>query len=155
MGNFIAHLIEFVARIWHTDSEMRDRSAMTAGSQFDRDSRRFVAWLCCGIIVLLLISSLLWGWRPFHRTTIYNIEVCEIHRTKMEHEEVRIAYGLIRPGPDEPSGDTERRLFSHRRGYSLGGCVITPFSPKTMRVYVCTDCKKAYQKWMTDNKKTK
>jgi hypothetical protein len=62
MGNFIGRLIHLVASIWHTDSDMRDRSPMTAGSQFDRDSRRFVAWLCGGIIALLLIASLLWRW---------------------------------------------------------------------------------------------
>ena len=55
MGDLIAHLIEFVARIWYTDSQMRDGSPMTSGSQFDRESRRFVAWLCGGIIGLLLI----------------------------------------------------------------------------------------------------
>jgi hypothetical protein len=87
--------------------------------------------------------------------TIYDIEVCEIHKTKMEHKEVRIAYGLIRPGPDEPSGDAETRLFRHRREYSLGGCIVMPDSQKTERVYVCMDCKKAYDKWKTDNKRSK
>ena len=155
MGNLIGQLIHLVASIWRTDSEMRDRSPMTAGSQFDRDSRRFVACVCGGIIALLLIASLVGGWRPFHSITAYDIEVCEIHRTKMEHKEVRIAYGLILPGPDAPSTDMERRLFPHRSEYSLGGCVSTPLSSKAERVYVCPDCKKAYEKWMTDNKKTK
>jgi hypothetical protein len=86
---------------------------------------------------------------------IYDIEVCEIHKTKMEHKEVKIVYGLIIPGPDAPSGDTERRLFPHHREYSLGGCVIFQDSPKTEKVYVCSECKKAYEKWKSENKKTK
>lgn len=87
--------------------------------------------------------------------TIYDIEMCEVHKTKMEHKVVKIAYGLILPGPDSPSADAERRLFPHSREYSLGGCVITPHSPKTERVYVCSGCKKAYETWKSENKKTK
>jgi hypothetical protein len=106
--------------------------------------------------------------RPFHNITIpelrrvqlhgqiiYDIEVCEIHKRKMEHKEVQIAYGLIMPEPDEPSPDAERQLFPHHREYSLGGCVVEPDSPKTKRVYVCTDCKKAYNRWKTEHKKKK
>lgn len=62
MGDFIEYLIEFVARLWYTDSEIRDQSPMTSGSQFDKESRRFVAWLCGGAIVLLLIAGFLWWW---------------------------------------------------------------------------------------------
>jgi hypothetical protein len=87
--------------------------------------------------------------------TIYDIEVCEVHKTKMDYKEVRISYGLPAPRPDEPSGDIERRLFPHHREYSLGGCVISPDSPKTEKVYFCSDCKKAYEKWKSENKKTK
>ena len=87
--------------------------------------------------------------------TIYDIEVCETHKTRMEHKKVEIVYGLVRPGPDEPSGLTERRLFPHHREFSLGGCVIGPGSPKTERVYVCIDCKRAYEKWKSENTKAK
>jgi hypothetical protein len=62
MGEFIGMLIEFVARIWHADAQIRGQSPMTSGSQFDRESRRFVAWLCGGIIVLLLILGLAVWW---------------------------------------------------------------------------------------------
>jgi len=58
MWDFIGSLIEMVARIWVTDSEIRDESPMTSGSEFDKESRRFVAWLCGGIILLLLIGGL-------------------------------------------------------------------------------------------------
>ena len=87
--------------------------------------------------------------------TIYDIEVCEIHKTKMEHKEVRIAYGLILPSPGEPTGETAQRLFPHRHEVSFGGCVTKPDSPKTEKVYVCSACKKAYAKWKTENQKTK
>lgn len=79
--------------------------------------------------------------------TIYDIEVCEIHKTKMEYKEVKIAYGLILPKRDDPSADTERQLFPHRREYSLGGCVVTTDSPKTDQVYVCSNCKTAFEWW--------
>jgi hypothetical protein len=46
--------------------------------------------------------------------TIYDIESCEVHKTKMDHKEVRIFYGLIPRGAEQPSMDTERRLFPHR-----------------------------------------
>lgn len=87
--------------------------------------------------------------------TIYDIEVCEVHKTTMEHKKVKIHYGLILPGPNEPSADTQRQSFPHHCEYSLGGCVITPDSPKTTRVYVCANCKKAYDKWKTDNEQNK
>ena len=86
---------------------------------------------------------------------IYDIEVCEVHKTRMEEKQVPVAYGFILPGPEAPPDDTERQSFPHRREYSLGGCVISDDSPKTEGVYVCTDCKKAYEKWKTDNKKAK
>jgi len=87
--------------------------------------------------------------------TIYDIEVCEVHKTRMEHKEVRIAYGLIRPGPGEPSGDTERHLFPHRLEIAFGGCVTMPDSPKTKRVFVCAECKKGYDKWKSEHKKAR
>lgn len=79
--------------------------------------------------------------------TIYDIEVCEIHRTKMEHKDVRILYGLILARPTDTSPETERKLFPHQREYSLGGCVVASDSPKTARVYVCDKCKIAYEAW--------
>ena len=85
--------------------------------------------------------------------TIYDIEVCEVHKTRMEPKEVQIVYGLFRRGPDEPSEDIEQQTFPHNREYSLGGCV--GLGEKTERIYVCADCKKAYDKWKTENKKSK
>jgi len=61
MGDFISYLIEFVARIWQVDSEIRDRSIF-GESEMERDSRRFVNWLCGGIIFVLLVAGFLWWW---------------------------------------------------------------------------------------------
>ena len=86
---------------------------------------------------------------------IYDREICEVHHIKMYRKEVRIAYGLILPGPGEPTGETEQRLFPHRLEVSFGGCVVSPDSPKTEKVYVCSECKKAYEKWKSKHTKTK
>ena len=61
MGDFIGYLIEFVVRIWDADTEIRDRSIL-GESEMERDSRRFVAWLCGGIIFVLLVAGFLWWW---------------------------------------------------------------------------------------------
>ena len=42
MWYFLGDLIYAVARIWRGDSEIRDRSPMISGSEFDCDSLRFV-----------------------------------------------------------------------------------------------------------------
>ena len=62
MWDFIGELIFAVAQIWKTDSEIRDRSPMTAGSEFDKESRRFVARLCGVIIFFLFIAGIAWWW---------------------------------------------------------------------------------------------
>ena len=62
MWDFLGDLIYAVASIWRADSEIRDRSPMISGSEFDRDSRRFVARLCGGIIAFLVIAGLVWWW---------------------------------------------------------------------------------------------
>jgi hypothetical protein len=77
--------------------------------------------------------------------TIYDIEVCEAHKTIMEPKAVRIAYGLVRPEPDAPPADTEQQLFPHRHEYLSGGCVVGPERWGT--VYVCRQCKEAFQWW--------
>jgi len=59
--DFIHDLIAFVARIWIADSQLRDQSMLGSG-EFDKQGRRFVAKLCGGIILLLLIISLALWW---------------------------------------------------------------------------------------------
>jgi len=55
----IGRLIELVVRIWHADSQIRDRSLL-GESEFDKRSRRTVGWLCGGTIVVLLLVGLIW-----------------------------------------------------------------------------------------------
>ncbi len=86
---------------------------------------------------------------------IYDQEICELHGTQMEYKTVRIAYGLIRPKPGEPSGEDEKRLFPHRREISFGGCCVEPDSPKTEKVFVCGQCKAAYENWKKEHPNTK
>jgi len=61
VGDFIGHLIELVADIWRADSQIRDRSIL-GESEMQRRSRRSVAWMCGGIIALLLVAGFLWWW---------------------------------------------------------------------------------------------
>ena len=83
--------------------------------------------------------------------TIYDIEVCEVHQTKMALKEVPIVYGLIIPSVNEPPAKAELELFPHRREWYSGGCVVR--SPKTEEVYVCSRCKEAYENWKRDHQK--
>jgi hypothetical protein len=59
--DFIGDLIELVAGLWQADSELRQRSAF-GESEMERGSRRFVAWLCIGLILLLGAGGLAWWW---------------------------------------------------------------------------------------------
>ena len=110
----------------------------------DASHRMFIGVPFDGIFSASLIKAQLDG------VTVYDVEVCERHNAKMEHKEVRIIYGLYRPGPDAPSAEIERQLFPHRHEYSFGGCVGGVTGPKTEQVYVCGQCKLAYEKWKSD-----
>ncbi len=57
----LADLIELVADIWRADSEIRDRSLL-GESEWDKRSRRSVAWLCGGTIALLVLAGMAWWW---------------------------------------------------------------------------------------------
>ena len=58
MWDFLGDLIYALVRIWRVDSELRDQSSMTRGSEFDRQSRGFVARLFIGVIVLVILVGL-------------------------------------------------------------------------------------------------
>ena len=55
----LGDLIELVARIWHADPEIRDRSLL-GESELDKRSRRSVAWLCGGTIAFLVLAGIAW-----------------------------------------------------------------------------------------------
>ncbi|MCX6927616.1 MAG: hypothetical protein NT154_31070 [Verrucomicrobia bacterium] len=61
MGDLIGQLIDLVAEIWRADTCVRDRSIL-GESGLERRSRRSVAWLCGGAIILLVLAGLIWWW---------------------------------------------------------------------------------------------
>jgi len=61
MGDLIVDLIGFVVRIWYADTEIRNGSVL-GESEFERRARRFVAWLCGGIIFALILAGFGWWW---------------------------------------------------------------------------------------------
>jgi hypothetical protein len=54
-------IIEFIQKIWDADSTLRDRSRF-GESDWDRRSRRQVAWLCGGSIALIVVGYFIWVW---------------------------------------------------------------------------------------------
>jgi hypothetical protein len=60
MWDLVEGVINLIAGIWRTDCDLRNSSAMTAGSKFERDSRAFVALLCAGVIALIVIAGFVW-----------------------------------------------------------------------------------------------
>jgi hypothetical protein len=88
-----------------------------------------------------------------HGKLIWDREVCEVHWIKMDFRNVPIVYGdRLRPVPGEPTSDEELRLFPHRLEVYYGGGGYGSDSPKTNKVYVCSECKKAYEKWKSEHK---
>ena len=65
----------------------------------------------------------------------------------------RVEYGTVWPPPSEADRNAGRLLFPHGREFAFGGCAVGPDSPKSESVYVCGDCKKAYQKWKKEHPK--
>lgn len=108
------------------------------------------------------------GERPFHNAAItelrrvqlggrvlYDVEVCEVHHIPMEFKAVPVAYGLMRPNPDDPDDATEHRLFPHAREYVPGGCIVMADWPKTERIYVCRECQQAAAGWRAELQRKK
>ena len=58
---FFQGLVELIAAIWRADSEIRE-SSILGESEMDRQSRRLMAWLCGGAIVLVVLAGVLWQW---------------------------------------------------------------------------------------------
>jgi len=84
------------------------------------------------------------------KNTLYDMEICELHHCRMERKEVPITYGLIRLQKGLPTLDEEKALFPHRRDYVLGGCIVMP-GKKTETMYICPECRNAYDQWRKAN----
>lgn len=83
--------------------------------------------------------------------TLYDIEVCEVHKTKMELKEATMVSRHGVPAPGEPSYDEEQQLFPHRREF-FHGWRPQPEGPKAEQIFVCHECKKAYDSWKENHK---
>ncbi len=81
---------------------------------------------------------------------LYDREVCEVHHVKMDWKDVPILSGLPTRRPDEPAWELERKTFPHRREAFNGGCIVGP--DKTSKMFVCPECRVAYEKWQQDRK---
>lgn len=75
---------------------------------------------------------------------------CEVHKTKLQTENVKIAYGLMgfMPGFLE----AQRRTFPNANSVVMGGCVISDDSPKLQTVKFCPSCRVAQKKWSAARK---
>lgn len=85
-------------------------------------------------------------------STERKIHKCEVHGTLLKVEDVKIAYGLI----GFPAGyyQAQQRNFPHARSTVMGGCVISPSSPKFQTVKYCPRCRAAEKRWSDAHKPT-
>lgn len=54
-------LIEIVDRIWQADRTTREDSVV-GQSEMDRKSGRWIAWICGGLITVLVVAAIAWEW---------------------------------------------------------------------------------------------
>ncbi|MEI6149630.1 MAG: hypothetical protein WCS01_11070 [bacterium] len=66
MGSLIEILVDFVAQIWTTDSDLRDSSVL-GESREDRKDRKMVGWICGSTIVLVFVAGLIGWWWIEHK----------------------------------------------------------------------------------------
>ena len=76
---------------------------------------------------------------------LWDCEICEAHKIKMDKKDVPVVYGLLRPDKDTPTAEQDRHLFPHRQEFVAGGCVVG--TEKTVETYVCHECKAAVERW--------
>jgi hypothetical protein len=76
---------------------------------------------------------------------LWDCEICEAHETQMDKKLVPVLYGLLRRDKNTPTAEQDLRLFPHRHEFVSGGCVGG--SEKTAEIYVCNECKAAFERW--------
>lgn len=62
MDSFIQWVLEVIAEVWKADRELRSRSRL-GESVMERSARRGVAWLCGGVVVVILAIAVGWWFR--------------------------------------------------------------------------------------------
>lgn len=58
-------LLQLISIVYDKDREMREGSLL-GQSELDRSAGRYVAWICSGLLVLILAGALVW-WFYFER----------------------------------------------------------------------------------------
>jgi len=82
---------------------------------------------------------------PLPANVAARIRLCELHHEWMKLGTVKIAYGLIEG--NEAFSQAQKRLFPNSHSFTLGGCVVSPESPKENTVLYCESCRKAEADW--------
>ncbi|MEK7953746.1 hypothetical protein [Luteolibacter soli] len=54
-------VFELVSLVWDAASEVRE-SSIVGESEMDRQSRRLLAWICGGVVSLVVLGVVLWQW---------------------------------------------------------------------------------------------
>ncbi len=62
MDSFIQWVLEVIAEVWKADRELRERSRL-GESAMERSARSGVAWLCGGIMIVILAIAVWWWFR--------------------------------------------------------------------------------------------
>jgi hypothetical protein len=88
-------------------------------------------------------------WNPPNYTLGVS-NVCEIHHVEMMKTNVPIQYGLI--GYSDWAlmlQAASTNSFPHARGDVPGGCIVGHNSPRQALIYVCPQCLKAQEQWIS------
>lgn len=75
-------------------------------------------------------------------------KICELHGEELVMANVPIRYGY--PAFDG-AWEVKDELFPNAPSYALGGCVIDLDDPKSERMPVCPECRRAEKKWREEN----
>lgn len=76
-------------------------------------------------------------------------DICPIHKVKMQHSELRLIYGMPSAREFEEMRIAKTQ-FPYGRDYVLAGCVVKP--AKTVDGFLCADCIKARESWLSAQK---
>jgi hypothetical protein len=70
---------------------------------------------------------------------------CPRHGVRLHAETLAIVYGLA--DPDFPRIEAAARDFPFEGRELMGGCIVSPCSPRWARVRVCSRCRAAAREW--------
>ncbi len=76
--------------------------------------------------------------------------ICEVHKTKLGTEDVKIAHGLMGFVPGY--WEAQKRTFPNANSVVMGGCMVSEDSPKLQSVKFCAQCRVAQKNWSAGQK---